>query len=262
MATRSFSRPDLSRRTLLTLLGVLAPVVLLVLFLGGGSLPGTPLRQSAALIGGVLLLTPFFFSIAKRAGLTASPPAWFVAHVLGSTAGTVLVTWHMAGGAWLSPPGVLFLALLFLVFQGLSARAFLALDSSRLFAAQVSSFARPDPQRQQAIAGLIDDKQRLLARLAPDASEALFSPHLGHWLRHPMMSLAYSRLAAAEARLVGSRASAGPVLAYWRRLHMAVATVFLVGLILHVSLVTLFAGFVSGGDDIYWWHLADWGGPG
>jgi len=39
---------------------------------------------------------------------------------------------------------------------------------------------------------------------------------------------------------------------------MALAWLFLAGLILHVIVVTFFAGYVAEGRDIYWWHLAAW----
>ena len=69
------------------------------------------------------------------------------------------------------------------------------------------------------------------------------------------------RLAKAEAGLVGPRGAVPPALAHWRTLHIAVAFLFLVGLIVHVVTVTFFAGYVADGGPIDWWHLAAWGAP-
>ncbi|MEQ9574695.1 MAG: hypothetical protein RLN77_03860, partial [Rhodospirillales bacterium] len=98
----------------------------------------------------------------------------------------------------------------------------------------------------------------LLPHLAPQASEALFSPTLRHFLTAPLKSLAYARLAREEARLIGARRSVSRLQAWWRPVHMALAWLFLAGLVVHVVLVTLFAGYVADGRDIYWWHLAAW----
>jgi len=49
--------------------------------------------------------------------------------------------------------------------------------------------------------------------------------------------------------------------AYWRAVHIAVALLFLAGLIIHVVTVTFFADYVADGGPITWWHLTAWGGP-
>ena len=105
---------------------------------------------------------------------------------------------------------------------------------------------------------LIAEKTALLARLDPEASEALFSVTLRHLLRKPVKSLAYMRLVRREAELMGTRRSVPFAQAWWRPLHMALAWMFLAGLILHIVLVTFFAGYVADGREIYWWHLAAW----
>src|SRR5690606_10610548 len=81
-----------------------------------------------------------------------------------------------------------------------------------------------------------------------------------HALQHPWLTWRYARLAGAEARLVGARRAAGVALSLWRRVHLAVAFLFLCGMALHIVLVTFFAGYVAKGRAIYWWHLAAWGG--
>ena len=62
-----------------------------------------------------------------------------------------------------------------------------------------------------------------------------------------------------ESRLLGTRRAVGAAQAWWRPLHMALAWIFVLGVVIHVLTVTLFAGYVAGGGPITWWHLADWG---
>jgi hypothetical protein len=259
-------RPDLSRRALTVMLGVVLTLIALALLSGslGASewrAPGSPLRQGAAILGALLLLVPLAFSVVKRAGLTASPPVWFVGHVHAALAGSVLIFFHAAGGRWLTPPGVILLALLLVVVQALVARAFISPRISTLFASKPGAFRQADPSAGKALGKIIEAKAQLLADLDPGASEALFSPNLGHWRRHPWLSLRYLRLAAAEARLVGARRQAGWVLGYWRRLHIALASLLLAGMVLHVVLVLFFAGYLAQGGEIDWWHITAWGGP-
>ena len=247
---------------LLGLLGALAAYRLL-----GPQAPrmaGTPLRQGAALLGALLLCVPALFSLVKRGGLTERPPAWFVAHALASTAGAALILFHASGGQLLSTPGLLVLMLLFLVLQGTVARLVMAHRFARQFGTRPLSFHDAGTAaynaRRAALADLIARKRALLTRLDPQASEAVFSPNLRHALRHPWLTWRYARLAGAEARLVGARRAAGAPLSLWRRMHLAVALLFLCGMVLHIVLVTLFAGYVAKGRTIYWWHLATWGG--
>lgn len=261
-ALPSASRPiaRLGRGSLLWLLGALVLLLLGVLgaYLGmpGTRAAGTPVRQTAAILGGVLLLVPALFSIVKRGALSARPPSWFVAHVLASAAGLVLVSLHALGGQLLSPPGVVLGLLFFLVLQGTLARIFLPARLSQQFASRPPSFHQIGARDRSALADIIARKRVLLTRLDAQASEAVFSPNLRHALRHPWLTLRYARLAAAESRLVGARRAAGALLSLWRRVHIAVAVLFLAGLAAHVLVVTVFAGYAAGGRPIYWWHFA------
>lgn len=257
-------RPDLSRRALIFMLAVTTAVTAVAFASGilappGWQAPGIPLRQSAAIVGTLLLLVPFLFSVTKRSALAASPPAWFVAHVVSSELGIVFLVVHASGGDLLTPPGLVLLGSAFLVVQGTLARSMLSEKLATRFAAQPGSYQQAEPVRRQELAKIIERKRQLLTRLDSRASEALFSPNLYHWLRHPWRSLLYQKLAFAEARLVGSRRRAGTILALWRRVHIGVAFLCLVGLITHVVLVMFFAGYVASGDPIYWWHVAAWG---
>lgn len=156
---------------------------------------------------------------------------------------------------------MLWLLALFLVVQGILSRAYLCRRISGLFGSRVESFYPADPVSLSTLRDLIERKRHCLETLDTAAEEALFSPNLKHWLRHPWCSFCYARLATAEARLVGARRRAGPALALWRRVHIICAALLVAGLIVHVVIVTLFAGYAAGGADIYWWHLSAWGGP-
>lgn len=260
--SQSADVPRLGRPFLLGLL--VAVLALLAIMLGSmpfgsGRLAGSPPRQTAAILGAVLLFVPVLFSVTKRGGLSDCPPAWFVAHVLASSAGLALICFHGLGGSLLSPPGVVLGLLFFLVLQGTLARIFLSARFSQQFGSRASSFQRVDGVDRAALAAVIERKRALLATLDPAASESVFSPNLRHALRHPWLTLKYARLVAAESRVVGARRRAGTVLSLWRRVHIAAAIAFVCGLILHVVVVTFFAAYAAGGRAIYWWHLAAWG---
>lgn len=224
-----------------------------------GNRPGILWLQLSAIIGGLLLMTPLLFSLTKRSSLPISPPRWFAAHVLASMVGFAFISLHVAAGQLISTPGVLYLLLLFLIFQGIVARVFLSRQFSRLFGSRETSFTITDTRRRE-LAEVITAKTRLLTRLDPQACEALFSPNLRHAVTHPLLTLRYACLVSRESRLVGARRRAGRPLSMWRRLHILAALLFLLGIVVHVVTVTFFAGYVAGDDTIYWWHLATWGG--
>ncbi len=64
------TRPDLSKTALLSLLAFTAVSLVLALLFGKQLLPGSPLGQSAAIAGALLLLVPLLFFIVKRGGYT------------------------------------------------------------------------------------------------------------------------------------------------------------------------------------------------
>ena len=223
--------------------------------------PGSPNAQWAGAIGAMLLLAPMFFSMIKRSGLSASPPFWFVTHVLFAFLGGAFILYHASNGDWFSPPGMVLLLMLFLLVQGVFLRTSVSKNFSLLFARTsiAPGFSKPDSLDKAKLRVLIEYKQRLLHRLDTNASEALFSPNLRHWLTHPLLSLRYQRLISMEADMVGARQSAGLILAWSRRLHMLAATLFYLGLISHVIVVLFFAGYAAGDEEITWWYVTDWG---
>ena len=83
------SRPVLRKNALLVALGSVAGLTVLFFTVRpvlpvAWSTPGSPELYLTGVLGAILCLTPFAFSIAKRSGMTESPPAWFIAHVLAS----------------------------------------------------------------------------------------------------------------------------------------------------------------------------------
>ena len=255
-------RPDLSTNQLATLATIAVAVLGITLAWPNLPAPGSPLGQMSASIGALLLLAPFGFVIMKRSGLSESPPAWFVGHVLFSILGACLIFVHVAAGDWLSPPGIVLALLVFLVLQGSLMRAIIARGFSLLFARSSAplGFHAPAGLDRAALQAIIDDKSELLRQLDPGASEALFSPALKHWLRSPLQSFRYQWLAEREVSMVGARADAGRGLAWARRIHLLIAAGFYLGLLAHVIVVLFFAGYAAGGGAIDWWHITAWGG--
>ena len=259
------ARPVLRKHALLALMAGAAGLTALFFIVRpilptAWSTPGSPELYLTGVLGALLCLTPFAFSIAKRSGRTDSPPAWFIAHVVAATVGVALLVVH-SGLHVRRPPALLLAGGLFLVVQGAWARVWLAHHVAGVFGGRYAAIVGRGSLDTERLRALIDAKTALLMRLDESAEEALFSPTLSHWCRHPLLSLRYVRLAKEEAALVGQRGDVSPVLAHWRALHIAVAFLFLAGLIVHVVTVTFFAGYVADGGPIGWWHLTAWGAP-
>lgn len=256
------SRPDLPNHGLYILLGLAAAVLLLSLALPGQQRPGSPTAQWSAAIGVCLLLAPLLFSILKRSGYSDSPPFWFVTHVLGATLGACLILLHASGGDWLSPPGLVLFLMLFLLIQGTVLRTAVSRSFAHLFARSSMGlgFSAPATLNKTALGEIIEKKTELLHLLDHEASEALFSPALSHWLRHPQLSFRYQSLIDSEARMVGARQAAGRIRGWSRRIHMIVAVLFYGGLLTHIIVVLFFAGYAAGDSEIDWWYITAWGG--
>jgi len=236
-------------------------VLLLSLYAFKQQAPGSPLAQWCAAVGVFLLLAPMLFSIMKRFGISDSPPFWFVAHVLCASLGMCLILIHVAGGSWFSPPGLVLFLMLFLLLQGVWLRTAISKKFSYLFARNSASggFATSGTLDKTALAAIIDKKIECLGLLDANASEAIFSPTIRHWLAHPWLSIRYQSLIDREARVVGARQAAGTLLAWSRRIHLMAAALFYVGLLTHIIIVLFFAGYAAGGAEIGWWYITDWG---
>ena len=261
----SAPRPTFGTRALLTVVLSTAAAVILFFALrrflpAAWSSPGSPELYLTGVVGAALAMTPLAYFLAKRSGHSENPPAWFIAHAVAGCIGVGLLVVH--SGLYLRrPPALLLAGGLFLVVQGAWARIYLAHRIAGTFGGKYRAFLSPDPPDKAHLARIIDAKRTLLATLDADKSEATFRPTLAHWRTHPIRSWRYHRLARAELGLIGQRRAVPAAQAYWRALHMAVAALFLLGLVIHVVTVTFFAGYVADGGPIHWWHLADWGGP-
>ena len=219
--------------------------------------PGSPELYFTGVAGVALLLVPVAFAIAKRGGGSADPRGWFNAHIYCSLAGMVLIAIH-SGGFLHRPPALLLLALVALAALGVWARVRGSRRMAATFASKAPAFSVPDAAARERLRRIIAEKRRLLAQLDPQANEGTFSVNLPHFLRKPRLALAYRRLAREESLLLGTRRAVSAQQAWWRPLHMALAWIFVLGVLVHVVTVTFFAGYVAGGGPITWWHLTAW----
>lgn len=216
--------------------------------------PGSIELYLTGVLGTVLLLVPAAFAFAKRSGASSAPIGWFNAHVVCSLAGAVLIAAH-SGGFLRRPPALLLLALVALAFLGLWARLRGARLMAATFASKQPSFQVPDAETRTRLRAIIERKRALLAVLEPGANEGTFSVNLPQFLRRPRLAMAYGRLAREETRLLGTRAAVSRAQAWWRPLHLALAWIFVAGVLIHVVTVTFFAGYVADGGPVTWWHL-------
>jgi hypothetical protein len=219
--------------------------------------PGSPVLYLTGIAGVLLLLVPVVFVLVKRSGYGRNPVAWFNAHIVCSLAGMVLIAVH-SGGFLRRPPALLLLALVALAVLGVWARVRGSRRMAATFASKAPAFKVPDAETRERLRALIVEKRRLLAELDPAAIEATFSVNLPHFLRSPRLALAYRQLVREESRLLGTRGAVTPQQAWWRPLHMALAWLFVLGVVIHVVTVTFFAGYVADGGPITWWHLTAW----
>ncbi|MEX2643439.1 MAG: hypothetical protein WD270_08305, partial [Acetobacterales bacterium] len=178
-------------------------------------------------------------------------------HVMLACVGFALVATHSTG-TLTKMPALLLLTLVALMALGVWARTAGARRMSATFGTKPAGFAPPDRATQDRLKAVIAEKQALLAGLEPGANEGTFSPSPRHWLRAPLATLAYRRAMARESALVGARRPLGTAQAWWRLAHQLLAWGFVGGLLIHVAVVTLFAGYAAEGREIYWWHLFAW----
>ena len=255
-------RPDLSNRALVgSFFAAVALVsiyfVLLPSLPDALQVPGSPVVYLIGVAGTLLLSVAAVFVLVKRTGRGGSPVAWFIAHVGCGTLGFVLIAVHSTGrldGA----PALLMLNLLALMVLGIWARLRVSGKMADTFGTKLRGFAVPNEDARATLAEIISKKSCLLAELDPMAQEATFSVTLAHLTRRPISSLSYLRLVRAEERLMGTRRSVNPAQAWWRPLHMVLAVTFVIGLLIHIVMVTFFAGYVADGGPVNWWHISAW----
>ncbi len=259
MSTR---RPHLPNRGLIVRAAAMLCVILTYLALlpvlpTPWRTPGNPYLYITGVVGTLLLLSSLIFVWVKRSRWGGSPTRWYVDHVNAAMMGTVFVVVHMAG-VWQSPPALLLLNLAGLMALGIWARIGLSNRIAGTFGTKTRGFSPAVPEMRDRLHTLIEQKHALLARLDPVASEATFSLTMWHWFFQPCRSWGYARLARKENQLIGTRQSVGPVQAYWRALHLGLAGIFVLGILIHVVVVTFFAGYATDYGEIHWWHLSAW----
>jgi len=240
-----------------TLFTILAWFVLRNLLPPAWRTPGSAPLYLCGVAGGLLLLVPTAFALAKRGGRSQRPVAWFHAHVVCACLGSVLIAAHSAGHLGRAP-ALLLLALAALAVLGVWARLRAARLLAATFGSKVAAFSPPDAATRARLARVIERKRALLPALAPQANEGTFSVTLPLLLRNPGAALAYRALEREEARLLGTRRAVSRAQAWWRPLHLAIAWIFVAGVVIHVVTVTFFAGYVADDGPIGWWHLTAW----
>lgn len=222
---------------------------------GAWGRPGGPLLQAAAALGALLLFASFAAVLAKRRGRPGKRA--FHGHVWLASIGSALVFAHAAGN-FDRPPALMFLLLAILMALGVWSRIGGARRMASTFGQKRAAFGAPDPDRRARLASVLQAKRDLLAKLDPAAAEATFSLTPRHWRRAPLKAVRYQALVDQEAHLTGARAALSPLQAYWRRVHHGLAMLFLIGLLVHIAVVMIFAGYAADGGEIYWLHFADW----
>jgi cytochrome b561 len=260
--TLTIPRKDFADAALVRLVAVCTAVIALWFAMGSWlpdewRVPGSKTLYLVGVAGTVLLLVPSAFALAKRSGLSARPVAWFNAHVWCACIGAVLIAVH-SGGYMRRPPALLLLAIVALAALGVWARLRGSRLSATTFGSAAPAFRPPDERVRARLKGLIAEKERLLERLEPQSREGTFSVTLAHWLRHPRLAGRYARLAREENRLVSRRSAVDARQAWWRPLHLALAWIFVLGVVVHVVTVTFFAGYVAGANPITWWYITAW----
>ena len=219
--------------------------------------PGSPPLYLLGVAGGALLLVSMGFVLAKRTRRGGAPPAWLFAHVVAAIIGMVLVAVHSAGFVG-NPPALLFLVLIALAIIGIWARTRVSRRIAETFATRYGNFRPVDPVTRHRLGEIIEKKTGLLQRLDPTAAEGTFSLTPAHWFQCPLLSLAYGRLVSKENRLIGARRSLPVIQAYWRRVHIMLSLLFVVGLLIHIFTVTFFAEFAAQGREVTWPHFSMW----
>lgn len=217
--------------------------------------PGTVLMQSAALVGSALLIAGFCAALQKRAGRSARQG--FRRHIWLSIGGMLLVAWHTTA-SFDKAPMLLLLIIVSLAVLGAVARTRGAVAQGQMFGVRLGRLTDTRAGTRAALSELLGQKQVLLQRLDARAAEATFVIRPRHWRTHPLLTWRYARLVAAERKWLGTPGLFDRSPRGFRLWHQLLAWTFVMGLSIHVILVTWFAGYVADGRTVYWWHLAAW----
>ena len=251
---------DLPNRTLLGIVGLLLAVGTVAAVVFGVSdaqwaKPGSPLLQSLAIAGAVLLCGSYAAAMAKRFAIAGKRA--FRQHVALASLGGAMVLAHWSFSFWQFPT-LLIAALVLLVWLGLWSRTSGARQMARTFGEKHAGFHPPAPENRARMRAIIAEKEALLSQFAPSAREAEFSLRPVHWVGQPRRAWSYNKLCREERTITGADRRLPRAQRYWRIVHQLLAAGFICGLILHILMVLFFAGYVADGRDIYWWHVTDW----
>lgn len=228
--------------------------------------PGSTIGQTLGVVAAVLMLasvSSYVFVRRSQASGRSKPRAQLL-HSLVGTLGvvTALVHSHAYLETW---PAWVLLAALGLLGTGLYGRLLSPQRIGRGFGCKALPFGyAADALPNVTLDQYVREKQGLATVLsAGQTPERQFVLRLHHWYRHPFVAWHYHRLSMKERRTIARHPLRTDTLPsfperWWRRLHLALALLFVLGILAHVITTVFFAGYVAGGHEIYWWHVTDW----
>jgi len=218
--------------------GIILLALLIWAGVGGVDLIASAGDSFSALLGAVLFITSFLYSLIRRTAVfSQSKGIWSDLHILVGSAGISLIIVH-SGGIFLSLTGFLTVALVLLFFLGLNLRFITPHQGHRSFDSRIHLFLHP-AGNAETLKNLIQAKEALLRRIDPRAVEGTFGLGLQDWVRNPWRAARYLWLVMAEKRLV--RQMCGHPLDYLRfshglsrSIHIALAVAVVIGFLLHI----------------------------
>ena len=247
--------------------------------------PGSPVGQSLGIAAALILLSTLFYLPLRRSdGGRWGKPAAQALHGLAGTAGTALAIMHSQAALreWST---LVLLAVVGLLATGIYGRVVAPIRVGTTFgrsAIPYAAAARPHALPTTSD-GLVTEKRRLLETIAAEAREGAregtkegtkegakegakegeFVLRWHHWTRSPSKAWRYHRLAISERRALArnplsASSEVSALERLWRRVHLGLAGLFIIGLLAHVVTTVFFAGYVADGREIYWWHLTRW----
>lgn len=235
--------------------------------------PGSPIGQSLGIAAALILLSTLYYLPLRRSdGGRWGKPAAQALHGLAGTAGAALAILHSQAALreWST---LVLLAVVGLLATGIYGRVVAPIRVGTTFgrsAIPYAAAARPHAAATTSDA-LVAEKRRLLGTIAADAREGAkegakegeFVLRWHHWTRSPSKAWRYHRLAISERRALArnplsASSEVSALERLWRRVHLGLAGLFIIGLLAHVVTTVFFAGYVAHGREIYWWHLARW----
>ncbi len=227
--------------------------------------PGSPVGQSLGITAALVLLSVLYYLPVRRSdGGHCRKPAAQSLHSLGGTLGATLAILH-SQAALREWSALVLLAIIGLLATGIYGRVVAPLRVGAAFGRGAIPYAKAIRLDTATIASdrFLTEKRRLLRSLAAGAREGEFVLRWHHWTNSPRKAWRYHRLTMTERRALARNpfsaiAEISPPERLWRRVHLGLAALFIVGLLAHVVTTVFFAGYVADGREVYWWHLTQW----